>query len=216
MHRASAGNIVGVHRPAKMPGMSEPVTIGIVGGGRVGVSFARFIQSRADASLLGIVTTTAARREELSRQFAVEAYASVQEMMRGRKKPQIVAVVNANEDHAPATIAALDGFAAAPFPLRFDRIENRKAVTLRTRDPLTGARAFQKALVNHLLARKAPIMDGTTPEPHITINYRGDRLNAQKMPPIGWTVDEIILTESIVGKTTHVEHGRWRLGGGEG
>ncbi|SEH16736.1 2'-5' RNA ligase [Sphingopyxis sp. YR583] len=116
----------------------------------------------------------------------------------------------------PATIAALDGFVAAPFPLAFDRIENRKAVTLRTRDPLAGARAFQKALVNHLLAAKAPIMDGTTPEPHITINYRGDRLgsqtlNALKLPPIGWMVDEIILTESIVGKTTHVEHGRWRL-----
>lgn len=60
----------------------------------------------------------------------------------------------------PATIAALDGFAAAPFPLRFDRIENRKAVTLRTRDPLAGARAFQKALVDHLLREKAPIMDG--------------------------------------------------------
>lgn len=29
-----------------------------------------------------------------------------------------------------------------------------------------------------------------------------------KLPPIGWTVDEIILTESIVGKTTDVEHGR--------
>ncbi len=116
----------------------------------------------------------------------------------------------------PATIAALDGFAAAPFPLRFDRIENRKAVTLRTREPLAEARAFQKALVNHLLRAKAPIMDGTTPEPHITINFRGDRLGAQKIPPIGWTVDEIILTESIVGKTTHVEHGRWRLRGDAG
>ena len=59
-------------------------------------------------------------------------------------------------------------------------------------------------------------MDGTTPEPHITINYRGDRLGAQKMPPIGWTVGEIILMESIVGKTTHVEHGRWRLRAGTG
>ena len=67
----------------------------------------------------------------------------------------------------PATVAALGTFVAAPFPLRFDRIENRKAVTLRTRDPLAEARAFQKALVNHLLAAKAPIMDGTTPEPHI-------------------------------------------------
>ncbi|MGH6696068.1 2'-5' RNA ligase family protein [Sphingopyxis sp.] len=118
----------------------------------------------------------------------------------------------------PATIAALDGFAAPPFALAFDRIENRKAVTLRTREPLAEARAFQKALVSHLLKAKAPIMDGTTPEPHITINYRGDRLGTQtlgkKMPPIGWTVDEIILMESIVGKTTHVEHGRWPLRGG--
>ena len=115
----------------------------------------------------------------------------------------------------PATIAALDGFAAGPFPLRFDRQENRKAVTLRTRDPLAEARAFQKALVTHLLREKAPIMDGTTPEPHITINYRGDRLGTQtlgkKTPLIGWTVDEIILMESVVGKTTHVEHGRWPL-----
>lgn len=54
----------------------------------------------------------------------------------------------------------LDGFAAAPFPLRLLPVENRKAVTLRTRDPLAEARAFQKALVNHLLAAKAPIMDG--------------------------------------------------------
>lgn len=126
----------------------------------------------------------------------------------------------------PATIAALDGFAAAPFPLRFDRIENRKAVTLRTREPLAEARAFQKALVNHLLREKAPIMDGRVrrfggartahPPKASGANYRGDRLNAQKMPPIGWTVDEIILTESIVGKTTHVEHGRRRLRGGAG
>ena len=120
----------------------------------------------------------------------------------------------------PATIAALGSFVAVPFALRFDRIENRKAVTLRTRDPLAEARAFQKALVNHLLREKAPIMDGTTPEPHITINYRGDRLGSEtlgkKTPPIGWTVDEIILMESIVGKTTHVEHGRWPLCGDAG
>lgn len=72
----------------------------------------------------------------------------------------------------PATIAALDSFAAAPFLLAFDRIENRKAVTLRTRDPLAEARAFQKALVNHLLREKAPIMDGTTPESHIPKNVK--------------------------------------------
>jgi 2'-5' RNA ligase len=123
-------------------------------------------------------------------------------------------------DALPATIAALDSFVGQAFPLSFDRIENRKAVTLRTRAPLAEARAFQKALINHLLACRAPIMLGTTPEPHVTINYKGDRLGTQtlgkKMAPIGWVVEEIILMESIVGKTTHVEHGRWPLRAGSG
>ena len=108
-------------------------------------------------------------------------------------------------------IAALDSFEAPPFPLAFDRIENRKAVTLRTRAPLPEARAFQASLVRHLLERRAPMMLGTTPEPHVTINYRGDRLGGQKIAPIGWTVDSIALVESVVGKTSHVEHGRWPL-----
>ena len=118
---------------------------------------------------------------------------------------------HAPPDWLPQVIAALDGFAGAAFPLSFDRIESHKAVTLRTRDPLPEARALQAALVRHLLEKRAPMMLGTTPEPHVTINYRGDRLGSQKMPPVAWTVEEIILMESVVGKTTHVEHGRWRL-----
>lgn len=118
---------------------------------------------------------------------------------------------HAPPDWLPRVIAALNSFDGPAFPLHFDRIENRKAVTLRTRDPLTEARAFQRQLMNHLVLHKAPFTEGTTPEPHVTINYRGDRLNAQKTAPIGWTVNEIILTESIVGKTTHAEHGRWPL-----
>ncbi len=111
----------------------------------------------------------------------------------------------------PAVIAALDGFDAPAFPLAFDRIENRKAVTLRSRAPLTEARAFQAALVRHLVERRAPIMLGTTPEPHVTINCAGDRLRAEKIAPIGWRVDTILLVESVVGKASHVEHGRWSL-----
>lgn len=114
----------------------------------------------------------------------------------------------------PAVIAALDGFAGHAFPLAFDRIEERKAVTLRTRDPLVEARAFQAALIRHLLARRAPIGLATTPVPHLTINYRGDGKGAQKIETVGWTVAELLLVESVVGKTTHVEHGRWALSPG--
>lgn len=111
----------------------------------------------------------------------------------------------------PAVIAALEAFAGPAFPLAFDRIEARKAVTLRTRDPLLAARAFQAALVRHLLERRAPIGLATTPEPHLTINYKDDRQGGRKTEPIGWTVDEILLIESVVGQTRHVEHGRWPL-----
>ena len=68
-------------------------------------------------------------------------------------------------DWLPQVIAALDSFEGKAFPLSFDRIENRKAVTLRSRAPLPEARALQAALVRHLLEQRAPIMDGTTPEP---------------------------------------------------
>lgn len=111
----------------------------------------------------------------------------------------------------PAVIAAIDTFQGHAFPLMFDRIEVHKAVTLRTRDPLAGARAFQAALMRTLVERRAPLMLGTTPVPHVTINYRDDRLGARKIAPIAWTVEEILLVESVVGKTTHIEHGRWRL-----
>lgn len=111
----------------------------------------------------------------------------------------------------PAVIAALDAFEGHAFPLAFDRIEERKAVTLRTRALLAEARAFQAALIRFLLERRAPVMLGTTPEPHVTINYHGDGLGAKKMAPIGWTVSEILLIESIVGKGKHNEHGRWPL-----
>ena len=114
-------------------------------------------------------------------------------------------------DWLPRVNAALDSFDGPAFPLAFDRIENRKAVTLRSRTPLPEARAFQAALVRHLLENQAPFTLGTTPDPHVTINYRGDRLRAQGIGAIGWTVSEILLVESIVGRATHVEHGRWLL-----
>ena len=71
------------------------------------------------------------------------------------------------------TEAFSEGSVKANILLRYETVDDdtrsrdADAVTLRTRDPLAEARAFQKALVNHLLREKAPIMDGTTPEPHI-------------------------------------------------
>jgi 2'-5' RNA ligase len=111
----------------------------------------------------------------------------------------------------PAIVTAMNSLDSQAFSLSFNRIEVGKAVKLVSREPLVEARAFQAALVRHLLERGAPLMLGTTPVPHVTINYTDDRKGNHKIEPIGWMVREIMLVESVVGKKQHVEHGRWQL-----
>jgi len=84
------------------------VSVGIVGGGRVGLGFAKFIQSLKDeARLTGVVTSTPARQKELSTLLKVPCFGTTEELMNSGDKPDVVAVVNANEDHYEATLAAL-------------------------------------------------------------------------------------------------------------
>ncbi len=90
------------------PSRSSALSVGLVGGGRVGVHFAKFLKSIPEVRLAGFVTSTPARQQELSQQFGVPAYGSVEQMMDAKDRPAMVAVVNANDDHAKATIAALN------------------------------------------------------------------------------------------------------------
>lgn len=84
-----------------------PVTIGIVGGGRVGAGFAKFLKTQPDdAKVVGIQTSTKARQDELSSTLGIPAFGTVEELME-KAKPTIVAVVNANEDHYAATMTAM-------------------------------------------------------------------------------------------------------------
>ena len=104
----------------------------------------------------------------------------------------------------------MDGFEAGVFDVCFDRLAERSAVTLRFGKQQTGARVLQKLLTAHLEARDFRFF-GKTPDPHVTISYRRDGLGNETIAPIDWRVDEIVLVESIYGKATHVEHGRWPL-----
>lgn len=112
-------------------------------------------------------------------------------------------------------IRGLDDFGANAFPMRFDRIECRKAVTLRSSAPLAGAWEFQRQLAEYF-GRHGFESFNLPPELHITINYRGDAIGPEAIAPIEWTAREILLVESVVGEARHVVHGRWHLpGGGE-
>lgn len=110
----------------------------------------------------------------------------------------------------PELIDRMQDFTADAFPVRFDRIREWNAVTLRFGKRMRSARRFQHGLVAFLQARNF-CKFGKPPEPHLTISYHRDGLGDEAITPIAWIVEEVLLIESIYGKTTHVVHGRWPL-----
>lgn len=86
-----------------------PVKVALIGGGRVGEAFLREFASENAVQVTAMVTSTKARRDELKAKYGVNCYANVAGLLDSHDKPDIAFVVNANEDHARATIEALRG-----------------------------------------------------------------------------------------------------------
>lgn len=89
--------------------MAEQIRVGVVGGGRVGEGFLKNLRREKDVLVTGVVTGTAERRRELEAAYGVRAYADVPALLASPDKPLVVFVVNANDQHAAATIQALEG-----------------------------------------------------------------------------------------------------------
>jgi len=102
------------------------------------------------------------------------------------------------------------GFIAYACHVRFDRIAERSAVTLRATRPQRGVKALQRQIMRHLAVRDFPFF-GNAPDPHLTIHYARDGRGAEAMEPIMWRIDDILLIESIQGEARHVVRGRWPL-----
>jgi predicted dehydrogenase len=88
--------------------LKQQIPVGIVGGGRVGVGFLKFLQRMKEVRVTGIVTSTEDRRRELTAEYKVPAFADVPSLMASADKPSVVCVVNANDAHCEATIQALE------------------------------------------------------------------------------------------------------------
>lgn len=114
------------------------------------------------------------------------------------------------EGHLPAVLEAMDGFHADAFHMYFDYIVEGEVVALRSRKKQRGADAFRKHLVRFLQERDfhAFVVPGKA---HVTLRYDRDGKGDEPIQPIDWRVDEVLLIESLGGKSTHVERGRWQL-----
>ncbi len=119
-------------------------------------------------------------------------------------------------DKASATAVSV---AAAPFEVGFDRVMSfgRKAranpFVLRGDGNVAALMAFQKALGAAI--NKAPFGRPVerTFTPHMTLLYDELSVPLQIVETIHWTVRELVLVHSLLGKTVHKHIGRWPLNG---
>jgi 2'-5' RNA ligase len=99
-----------------------------------------------------------------------------------------------------------------PFRVCFDRAESFRngALVLRGDDGVIGLDVLQQRLSDALddEPRKAR---GFTP--HVTLLRDSHRVPEQHIEPIEWTIRELVLVHSLLGRTTHRHLARWSLTG---
>ena len=116
-----------------------------------------------------------------------------------------------------ASVAAVQ-VRLAPFDAVFDRVGSFRNRTGVFPFVLTGEKHIAAWLPLHeaLAAElKRAGLGGATQgefQPHITLARDETRVKPEAVsPPISWTVREIVLVHSLLGKTTHIHLGRWPL-----
>ena len=97
------------------------------------------------------------------------------------------------------------------FRVGFDRAESFKngALVLRGDDSVIGLEILQQRLSDALDGRPGKARPFT---PHVTLLRDGYRVPEQRIEPIEWTVRELVLVHSLIGRTTHRHIARWPLG----
>jgi 2'-5' RNA ligase len=97
------------------------------------------------------------------------------------------------------------------FRVGFDRAESFRngALVLRGDDGTVGLEVLQQRLSDALDGQPRKARRFT---PHVTLLRDGYLVPEQRIEPIEWTVREVVLVHSLLGRTTHRHVARWSLG----
>jgi 2'-5' RNA ligase len=163
------------------------------------------------AAATRIARLAARLREEhglTGRPFAVERFHATLHHLGSHAG--VPALLFSAASEAAATIAM------PPFEVVFDRVESfprraRLPFVLCGGDGVAGLAGLQRALGAALKgAGLAPLVkpDYT---PHLTLLYDDRRIPVRAVEPIAWTVHELVLVRSLLGRGQHVPIARWPL-----
>jgi 2'-5' RNA ligase len=106
--------------------------------------------------------------------------------------------------------ACATAVAMPSFRVCFDRAESFKngALVLRGDDGTIGLDVLQQRLSDALDGEPHRARSYT---PHVTLLRDNHRVPEQRIEPIEWTVREVVLVHSLLGRTTHRHVARWPL-----
>ena len=116
-----------------------------------------------------------------------------------------------------AAMAAGAGVDMAPFDVVFDRVQSLGDASHGGPLVLTGAaglaalRRFQRVLAAGMTDAGIGRYVRSRFKPHLTLRYDHQYVAPQPIRPIRWTVSELVLIDSLVGKSQHIVLGRWPL-----
>ncbi len=101
-----------------------------------------------------------------------------------------------------AILQRLSGLTMPSFRVAFDRVGSFKngAFVLRGDESLIGLEVLQQRVSDALDARPGAARPFT---PHVTLLRDGRRVEEHDIEPIEWTVKEVVLVHSLLGRTTH-------------
>ncbi|MPZ40514.1 MAG: 2'-5' RNA ligase [Rhizobiales bacterium] len=111
---------------------------------------------------------------------------------------------------------AADAVACAPFDVEFDRCAGfgGGAIVLYKRCmPALLEFRHRLGIAMKVAPPLAAVVTQRPYTPHVTVLYRQDARPFEEQPigPIGWTVREFVLVQSLVGRERHIRLGRWPL-----
>lgn len=158
--------------------------------------------------------------------FALAGQVRTEHGLRGRLIPtdRLHVTLHWLQDHAvfPDELVTQAGLAGRRveierFDVTFNRIESMGDEThggplvLRGSDGLAALRRLQRALGAAMIDAGLGQYVRSSFKPHVTLLYDDGFVAPQAVDPIGWTVTEFVLVHSIIGKSKHLELGRWAL-----
>ena len=131
------------------------------------------------------------------------------------------------QDHAelPAEVVAAAKRAGtvaggeAAFPVAFDKLESfgdaRRGgpLVISGGAGLKALRRFQRCLSAAMVDAGIGSYVRRGFRPHMTLRYDKAQVAPEPIAPIRWTVDELVLVDSLVGRHRHVVLGQWPLHG---